>query len=349
MAGGREAGRDPYFKHLYVINFDGSGLQLLTPEDAEHNISLVGNAFLVDNYSRIDQANVAVLRNLKDGKPLMELEKADISALKAMGWKAPESFKLKARDGKTDIYAVIYRPFNLDPSKKYAVIDGTYSGPHTIRSPKTFRKALLNDDVPLAQLGFIVVTIDGMGSAFRSKAFHNVSWRNLGDIGGPDHIKAIREIALKYPYLDTNRVGIYGHSAGGYDAARALIAYPGFYKVAVSSAGCHDLRIDKVWWPEHHLGQVDKHYEEQSNIVNAGKLKGKLLLVHGDMDNNVNPVASLRLAAELIRNNKDFDLLIVPNNDHYTLYNDKYFIRKRWDYFVKHLQGVEPPAEFKIE
>ena len=351
MAGGREKDMDPYFKLLYVVNFDGTHLTLLTPENADHNITFIEDKhFFVDNYSRIDLPNTAVLRNAKNGETVMPLEKADISDLLAMGWKAPESFKVKGRDGKTDIYGVIYRPYNFDPTKSYPVIDGTYSGPHTIRSPKTFRRALSNDDVPLAQLGFIVVTVDGFGSAFRSKKFHDVSWKNLGDIGALDHIKAIKEMAKKYPYMDTTRVGIYGHSAGGYDAARALIIHPEFYKVSVSSAGCHDHRIDKVWWPEQFMGFPEgKLYEEQSNIVNASKLKGKLLLVHGDVDNNVNPVASLRFVAELIKNNKEFDLLIVPGQDHYTLYNDKYFIRKRWDYFVKNLSNSPTPVEFSID
>jgi dipeptidyl-peptidase-4 len=351
MAGGKEENFDPYYKLLYVINFDGSGLKLLTPENGDHNITFINDyCQFVDNYSRVDLPNIAQLKNTNTGSIIMPLEKADISDLEAMGWKAPESFKIKGRDGKTDIYGVIYRPFNFDPTKSYPIIDGTYSGPHTIRSAKTFRKGLVNDDLPLAQLGFIVVTIDGFGSAFRSKAFHDASWKNLGDIGSIDHIKAIKEMAKKYSYMDTTRVGIYGHSAGGYDAVRALIIHPEFYKVAVSSAGCHDLRLDKVWWPEHHLGfPNDKLYVEQSNIDNASKIKGKLLLVHGDIDDNVNPVETMRLVSELIKFNKEFDLLIIPNQDHYTMYNDKYFIRKRWDYFVKNLTNSIPPPEFKID
>ena len=286
---------------------------------------------------------------MKDGSEILFIAKGDIDDLLKLGWSAPEFFKVKGRDGKTDIYGVIYKPFNFDPTKKHPVIDGTYSGPHTIRSPKTFRKALINDDVPLAQLGFIVMNIDGLGSAFRSKEFKNHSWENWGDTGAEDHIIGIKEMAKKYSYIDTSRVGIYGHSAGGYVAVRALITHPEFYKVSVSSAGCHDLKIDKVWWPEHHMGVVGPHYDEQSNIVNAAKIQGKLLLVHGDLDNNVNPVASLRLAAEMIENNKDFDLLIVPGHDHYTLYNCKCFIRRRWDFFVDNLICVEPPKEFLIK
>jgi dipeptidyl-peptidase-4 len=351
MAGGKEVNFDPYYKLLYVVNFDGSGLKLLTPENGDHTVTFINDfTQFVDNYSRVDLPNTAQLKNTATGKVIMPLEKADISDLVAMGWRAPESFKIKGRDGKTDIYGVIYRPFNFDSTKSYPIIDGTYSGPHTIRSAKSFRKGLVNDDLPLAQLGFIVVTIDGFGSAFRSKVFHDASWKNLGDIGSIDHIKAIKEMAKKYPYMDTSRVGIYGHSAGGYDAVRALIIHPEFYKVAVSSAGCHDLRLDKVWWPEHHLGLPnDKLYVEQSNIDNAAKIKGKLLLVHGDIDDNVNPVETMRLVSELIKHNKEFDLLIIPNQDHYTMYNDKYFIRKRWDYFVKNLTNSIPPSEFNID
>jgi dipeptidyl aminopeptidase/acylaminoacyl peptidase len=350
MACGVNETEDAYFKKLYRINFDGTGLKCLSIENADHTVTLSpDHSFFIDNYSRIDLPNTGSLKKLKDGTELLVLAKGDVTDLVALGWSAPEAFKVKGRDGKTDIYGVIYRPFNFDPTKKYPVIDGTYSGPHTIRSPKTFRKALVNDDVPLAQLGFVVVNIDGMGSAFRSKDFRSKSWKNLGDIGCEDHIIAIKEMAKKYSYIDTTRVGIYGHSAGGYDAVRALIIHPEFYKVSVSSAGCHDLKIDKVWWPEHHMGLVGPHYDEQSNIVNAAKIKGKLLLVHGDIDNNVNPVASIRLSAEMIKNNMDFDLLIVPGHDHYTLYNDKYFIRKRWDFFVENLIGVVPPKEFKIK
>ncbi len=350
MACGKNENEDPYFKKFYVVNFDGSSLQELTPENADHAVAISpDHLYFVDNYSRIDQPNIASLKKMKDGSEQLHLAKGDISDLIALGWNAPESFHVKGRDGKTDIYGVIFRPSNFDPNKKYPIIDGTYSGPHNIRSPKTFRKGLMNDDVPLAQLGFIVMNIDGLGSAFRSKEFRSNSWKNLGDIGAPDHIIAIKEMAKKYPYMDTTRVGIYGHSAGGYDAVRALITHPEFYKVSVSSAGCHDLKIDKVWWPEHHMGLVGPHYDEQSNIVNASKIKGKLLLVHGDLDNNVNPVASLRLVAEMIKNNLDFDLLIVPGHDHYTLYNDKYFIRKRWDYFVENLMGEELPKEFHFK
>ena len=341
---------DPYHRQVFVCGFDGSGLKVLTEESAEHDVvfSPDGNYF-VDNFSSIDQPNVALLRRSKNGKKILKLEEMNVEALKKIGWKVPERFCTTARDGKTRIYGLVFKPSDFDPSKRYPVIDGTYSGPQTIRAPKSFRRACMNNDLALAELGFIVVNVDGLGSAFRSKEFHDVSYKNLGDIGGPDHIKFIKDLAKKYNFVDTNRVGIYGHSAGGYDAVRALIAYNDFYSVAVSSAGNHDHRIAKAWWPELYMGYpLGKHYDEQSNIFNAEKLKGKLLLVHGDLDNNVNPAASMRMANALIKANKDVDLLIIPNKDHSSVYYDTYFIRKRWDFFVKHLLKIEPPKEYKI-
>ncbi len=351
MACGKEKGEDPYYTHLYVVNFDGSNLNLLTPENAYHEVSFSPDGkFFVNNYSRVDMPYKSKVYSTKNNKQILNLEEADISDLVEMGWKAPEMFKVKGRDGKTDIYGLIYRPFNFDPTKKYPIVEGTYSGPQTIRTPKTFGRSIQNEDLSIAQLGFIVVTIDGLGSAYRSKKFHDYSYKNLGDIGGPDHILAIKTLAEKYAYMDTTRVGIYGHSAGGYDAARALLAYPEFYKVGVSSAGNHDHRIAKAWWPELYMGYpAGKNYDEQSNITHASNLQGKLLLVHGNMDQNVNPAGSMRMADALIKANKDFDFLLVNNCDHSQLYYSNYLIRKRWDYFVKHLLNVEPPKEYKIK
>nr|WP_321409963.1 prolyl oligopeptidase family serine peptidase [uncultured Carboxylicivirga sp.] len=350
-AGGKEENTDPYLTLLYSAKFNGQSLKLLTPEKAEHSISIsADNQLFVDNYSTVQEPNIAVLRSLKDGKVLKTIEQGDISEILKMVWQAPEPFKAKGRDGKTDIYGVIYKPAHFDPSKSYPIIEGTYSGPQTIRAPKSFRRGLLNDDTPLAQLGFVLINIDGMGSAYRSKAFHDVSYKNLGDIGGPDKIAVIKSLAKQYSWLDTTRVGIFGHSAGGYDAARALLAYPDFYKVGVAAAGNHDHRSAKAWWPEVYMGYPEgPHYDEQSNYYNADKLEGHLLLIHGDMDQNVNTTASMRFAAELIKANKDFDLLIVPGKDHSTTYYDKYVIRKRWDYFVRYLMGIEPPKNYKIK
>ncbi|MCK5146110.1 DPP IV N-terminal domain-containing protein [bacterium] len=349
LASGRETGRDPYYQHLYRVGLDVKGLKLLTPEDGEHSIRLSPDKkYIVDSYSRVDLPPVHKLRRLKDGKLIRNLGQGDVSDLLATGWQFPERFKAKARDGETDIYGVIFRPSNFDLNKKYPVIDGSYSGPQAVRTPKSFRRGCRNSDVELAELGFIVITVDGLGTANRSKAFHDFSYRNLGDIGADDHIAAFRQLAEKYPYIDLDHVGIYGHSAGGYDAAHALLIRPDFYDVAVASAGNHDHQMAKAWWPEHWMGfPVDSHYVAQSNLYLAKNLTGKLLLVHGDMDNNVNPASSLRLAGELIKANKDFDLLMIPNRNH-GLGGHNYFTRKRWDYFVRYLLGVEPPKEYEI-
>lgn len=346
---GKEQG-DPYYNYLYTVNFDGSGLKLLSPENAYHICSISPNTkYIFDNYSRVDLPDKFVIRSSKNGKLIMKVDETDIEDIVKMGWQVPEMYTVKARDNKTDIYGVIYRPFNLDSKKRYPVIDGTYSGPHTIRSPKTFRRALVNMDVPMAQLGFVIVTVDGLGSAFRSKEFHDFSYKNLGDIGCEDHIKAIKGLSVKYPYMDIENVGIYGHSAGGYDSTHALLIHPEFYKAGVSSAGNHDHRSAKAWWPELYMGfPVDKHYDEQSNFFLADKLEGKLLLVHGNMDNNVNPAASMRMADALITANKDFELLMIPGCDHGSVYYNKYFLRKRWDFFVKHLMHKETPKKYQI-
>ena len=348
-ANGKEEG-DPYYTYLYSINFDGSGLKLLSPENAYHICKVSPNGkYVFDNYSRVDLPDRFLIRNSKNGKKIMDVDKTDIEDILKMGWKAPEMYTVKARDNETNIYGVIYKPFNFDSTKSYPVIEGTYSGPQTIRTPKTFRRGLINMDIPIAQIGFVVVTVDGLGSAYRSKKFHDVSYKNLGDIGAPDHIKAIKDLSKKHPYMDVENVGIYGHSAGGYDATHALLTHPDFYKVGVSSAGNHDHRSAKAWWPELYMGfPAGKHYDEQSNFFLAEKLVGKLMMVHGNMDNNVNPAASIRMADELIKANKDFEFILLPGKDHGTCYYDKYFIRKRWDFFVKHLLHKNTPNTYKI-
>ncbi|MBU1014152.1 MAG: S9 family peptidase [Bacteroidetes bacterium] len=346
---GMEDERNPYLDHLYVVNFDGSGLKLLTPEDAHHEIlfNKTGDLF-VDNYSRVDLPTISVLRYSKTGEILMEIEQADVKDLLATGWTYPEVYKVKARDNETDIWGVIRRPSNFSAKNKYPIIDGTYSGPHAVRMPISFTNAYRSWDQSFAELGSIVVTVDGLGTAQRSKKFHDFSYKNLGDIGADDHEKAIRELAAKYKYMDIDRVGIFGHSAGGYDAARALLIKPDFYKVGVSSAGNHDQRIDKVWWNELYMGFPEgPEYEQQANMSKAANLKGKLLLIHGDMDNNVNPIETIRMANALMEANRDFDMLIIPNKDH-NLYDHKFFTRKRWDYFVKNLMGAEPPTNYEI-
>lgn len=348
-AGGKEAGRNPYLNHLYTVNFDGSGIALLTPENAHHEIRFneKGDLF-VDNYSRVDFPTVSVLRSAENGKILMEIEKADVTDLLATGWSYPEVYTVKARDNKTDVWGIIRRPSHFDASKSYGIIDATYSGPQAVRMAVNFSGAFRSWDQTFAELGFIVVTVDGLGTAQRSKKFHDFSYKNLGDIGADDHEKAIRELAEKYSYMDIDRVGIFGHSAGGYDAARALLVKPDFYKVGVSSAGNHDHRLAKAWWPELYMGFPEgPEYAEQANMTIAANLKGKLLLVHGDMDNNVNTIETLQLANAFMEANRDFDMLILPNKTH-SIYDHKFFTRKRWDYFVKHLMGAEPPYQYEL-
>ncbi|MCG6187324.1 S9 family peptidase [Maribellus maritimus] len=349
VAGSLEENVDPYYRNLYVTNFEGSFLTLLTNDKTDHQIRIPEKGdYFVDSYSRVDRPTDHVVRSMESGEIIYRLASASLDPLFAKGWKFPEPFKVKARDGETDIYGLIFYPTDFDSAKTYPVLDATYSGPQAVRTPKTFSRGYNNYDVSMAELGFIIVTIDGLGTAWRSKAFHDFSYKNLGDIGAEDHIAGLKQLAETRPWMDLNRVGIYGHSAGGYDAAHTLLTHPEFYKVAVSSAGNHDHRIAKAWWPEQYMGMPGKHYDEQSNFNLAGKLEGKLLLIHGDMDNNVNTASSLRMAAELIKHNKDFELLIIPNKNH-GLADHPYFIRKRWDYFIKNLAGEKPPEEYEIK
>lgn len=344
---------DPYYQQLYRVHLDGGDPELLTPEDAEHQISFSPSGrYFVDRYSRVDLEPTTVLR-AADGSLVLELEQADFSQLFATGWKFPERFVAKARDGVTDIYGTIIRPSNFDPSKRYPLIEANYSGPQTIRTPKAFAEGggsrQFWQDQAIAELGFIVVSVDGLGMAFRSKAFQDYSYKNLADAGLPDHIAAFRQLADRYPYLDLSRAGIFGGSAGGYAAAQAILAHPEFYKVAVVWAGNHDHRTDKATWIERYMGlPVSDHYERQSNCYLAANLQGKLLLMHGEMDENVPPAATLQLVDALVKANKDFDLLILPNAQHSSGYHP-YITRRRWDYFVRHLLGATPPKEYRFQ
>ncbi|HUM04387.1 MAG TPA: DPP IV N-terminal domain-containing protein [Terriglobales bacterium] len=351
LAAGREAGEDPYQTHLYRVGLDGRSLQLLTPEPANHSVVMSPrHDCFIDSYSRPDLPTKVVLRSASNGEEWMALEETDVNALQKTGWRYPESFRGKAADQTTDLYGMIWRPSNFDSRKKYPVIEQIYTGPQGFFVPKMFGRGLFNSLQSTAELGFIVVMIDGRGTAGRSKAFHDVSYKNLGGKGGiDDHIAMLRQMAAKYPYMDLARVGLYGGSAGGYDTVHAMLTHPDFYKVGVSISGNHDHRMDKAWWNELWMGYpVGDHYREQSNVTMADKLQGKLLLIHGDLDDNVNPSATLQLVDALIKANKDFDLLIVPNQYH----GDggaPYLWRRRWDFFVQHLLGVSPPKEFKIE
>lgn len=344
---------DPYYQQLYRVGLDGSGLQLLTPEDAEHQITFSPSGkYFVDRYSRVDLEPTTILRDTA-GNLVLELEQADLDLLFATGWQFPERFSAKARDGVTDIYGTIIRPSNFDPTKRYPVIEANYSGPQTIRTPKAFAEGggskQFWQDQAIAELGFIVISVDGLGMAFRSKAFQDYSYMNLADAGLPDHITAFQQLADRYPYLDLSRVGIFGGSAGGYAAMQAILAQPDFFKVAVVWAGNHDHRIDKATWIERYMGlPVGDHYEEQANPYLAANLKGKLLMMHGEMDENVPPAATLQMVDALVKANKDFDLFILPNAQHASGYHP-YVTRKRWDYFVQHLLGATPPKEYKIK
>ena len=350
-ASGREQGRNPYYQHFYRIKLDGTGLMLLTPENANHDIAIAPDGkFFTDNISTLDQPTRSVLREGKTGKVIMELTKANIDGLMAMHARFPEAFTATARDGNTVIYGAIWKPTNFDSTRKYPVIDQTYTGPHTFMFPKNFVSAIARSNQALAELGFIVITVDGMGTANRSKAFHNVSYKNMGK-NLLDHVLAIRELGKKYNWIDTTRVGIFGHSAGGYDAGHAMLEFPDFYKVAVASSGDHDFRMEKDWWPEMYMGwPVDSTYNQVSNITMAGNLKGKLLLVHGGIDENVNPSATFKLAEALVKADKQFDMLILPSQHHGYAgkYND-YFTKKRWNYFVENLLGAKPIWDFELK
>ena len=344
-ASGMHPGQDPYFVHYYRVDVDGTGLVALTEGDGTHVVSFSPDrSHYVDVWSRVDLPPRAELRRTSDRKVVAELEKADMSALLATGWRAPEPFVAKGRDGVTDIHGVIVRPTSFDPAKRYPVIENIYAGPHSSFVPKSFG---LNLGMQAqADVGFIVVQIDGMGTSNRSKAFHDVAWKNIRDAGFPDRIRWHRAVAAKYPYYDTSRVGIYGGSAGGQNAMGALLFHPDFYKVAVSFAGCHDNRMDKIWWNEQWMGTVGAHYDSSSNVVNAHRLRGKLLLLVGEMDENVDPSSTLQVANALIKANKSFDLFIFPGGDHGVGRRgalQPYGDRKQWDYFVRHLLGVEPP------
>ncbi len=352
QAGGIRPGQDPYYIHLCRVNFDGSGLIVLTEGDGTHEIKFSPDRrFFFDQWSRVEQPPITELRNSKDGSLICELERADWDALLETGWHPPERFVAKGRDGNTDIYGIIIRPSNFDPNHssrcaaagKYPVIEQIYAGPHGAFVPKSF--GLQVRQHAIAELGFIVVQIDGMGTSQRSKAFHDVCWKNLGDSGFSDRILWMKAAAAKYPYMDLTRVGIYGGSAGGQSALRALLAHGDFYKVAVADCGCHDNRMDKIWWNELWMGwPVGPHYEEQSNVTQAHKLQGKLLLTVGELDKNVDPASTMQVVDALIKADKDFDLLVVPGRGH-GVGEIPYVSRRRMDFFVRHLLGIEPRSQ----
>ena len=339
--------QDPYHVHFGRVNLDGTGLVRMTEGDGNHSIRYSPDRrFYLDTYSRVDLAPVTELRKAEDGKLVVGLEQGDDSALRSEGWAVPERFVAKARDGKTDIHGVIFRPTNLDPSKKYPVIEQIYAGPQGAFVPKTFMA--LHRTQTLAELGFIVVQIDGMGTNWRSKAFHDVCSKNLGDAGFPDRILWMKAASAKYPYLDLTRVGLYGGSAGGQNALGGMLFHGDFYKAAVADCGCHDNRMDKIWWNEAWMGwPIGPHYAEQSNVTNAHKLTGALLLTVGELDHNVDPASTMQVVNALIKANKDFELIVFPGADH-GAGGSPYGERRKRDFFVRHLRGVEPPSRNMI-
>ncbi|MEX1011576.1 MAG: DPP IV N-terminal domain-containing protein [Balneolaceae bacterium] len=347
-AAGIEDGVDPYLRQIYRVGFNGRNLRALTTEGGDHNASFSPNGkWFRDTWSLVHHAPVTALRSSEDGSIVRILAEADVERLYDHGWVAPEPFQGLSTDGETELFGVIWRPSNFDSSRSWPVIEKVYTGPHNFHVPKTFN-AYRSDAQAIAELGFIVVQVDGRGTARRSRAFREESFKNLGGASIDDRIFVMRQMAESYPYMDLDRVGIYGHSAGGYDTAHSILTRPEFYKVAVSSAGNHDHRMDKAWWNEQWMGYPEgPHYEEQSNVTHAPALEGKLLLVHGELDENVHPAATMQVVDALIRANRNFDMLIMPNM-HHRLSHHPFFVRSRWDYFVRHLHGTEPP-HYNIE
>jgi dienelactone hydrolase len=360
-ARGREAGRHPEYEHLYSVGLDGSGLTLLTPEDADHEITAVPNAStFIDSYSRVDLPPVTVLR-AADGHVVKELERADISALNATGWRPGEVFRATARDGVTEIAGVIYKPSYFDSTKSYPVIDHIYPGP--LISPvsdrfyptrETFSYSMFGQVQALAELGFIVVEIDALGNTPRNKSLYTAWYGNMGDNGIPDHIGAIKQLGARFRWMDLSRVGIYGHSGGGFASTDAMLRYPDFFKVAVSTSGNHDNRTYYHGWGERFQGLLVKdtlrgtdNFAASANKTIAGNLRGKLFLIHGDLDDNVHPANTIALVDALVKANKKFDLLILPDATH-DLTSHPYVIRRTWDYFVEYLMGARPPADYAI-
>lgn len=348
-ANGVNRDEDPYHIRYYRIGFDGRNMEDLTPAKGMHSARFSADmAYLVDVCSTAEVPPVAVLRSGTDGRKVMSLEKADISRLEAAGWRKPEVFSAKGRDGKTDIWGLIYRPSNFSPDKRYPIVEYIYQGPGSQYVPKSFISYDWNMS-SLAELGFIVVMVDGMSTSFRSREFENVCYQNLQDAGLPDHMAWLRAAARKYPYMDIDRVGIFGASAGGQESTNAVLLHPDFYKAAYSACGCHDNRMDKIWWNELWMGYpVGEQYRKSSNVENAHLLRRPLMLVVGELDDNVDPASTMQVADALIKARKDFELVVLPGAGH--TMGELFGERKRFDFFVRHLMGVTPPSwdEVKI-
>ncbi len=353
---GREAGRDPYFRHLYRVGLDGTGLTLLTPEDADHAITAgPSGRWFVDTHSTPNRAPVTVLRS-PDGAVIMTVQESDASRYMELANGFPEPFTVKARDGVTDLYGLLHRPSDFDPAQRYPVIVYIYPGPQvgSIGS-RQFTATPRGDARALAELGFIVMQLDAFGTPGRSKAFHDAYYGNMGDNGIPDQIAALQQLAARHASIDLNRVGIYGHSGGGFSSTDAILRYPDVFHVAVSTAGNHDNRSYDYSWGEKYQGLLKKderkggdNFDSQANHLLAKNLKGKLFLMYGTLDDNVHPNATLLLIDELIKHNKDFDVMVLPNRNH-GFASEPYVVRRTWDYFVRHLLGAEPPGGFEVK
>ena len=343
-AGGIVPNQDPYQQHLGRVSFDGSGLAVLTAGDGNHQVEFSPDRrWFLDRWSRVDQPPVTELRRARDGQKVCELERADATALLEAGWTLPERVTAKARDGQTDIHGILVRPSNFDPQRRYPVLEEVYAGPQAAYVPKDFGRLLRAHS--LAELGFIVVQVDGLGTSQRSKAFHDVCFKNLADAGFPDRIGWIRAAARTRPWMDLSRVGIYGGSAGGQNALRALLDHADFYSAAVADCGCHDNRMDKIWWNEQWLGwPVDESYVRSSNVADAARLRGHLLLVVGEVDRNVDPASTMQVVAALEKADKDFELLVMTGTNHGAA-ETPYASRRRMDFFVRHLLQREPRWE----
>ena len=353
-ASGVHPDEDPYNIHYFTIRFDGSGMQELTPEEGNHRAQFsYDRQYLVDTYSSPSQAPVTTIRKVSftplstSASAFQKIESSDISRLIENGWQAPEVFVAPGRDGKTPMWGIIQRPTNFDPSKKYPVIEYIYAGPGDAYTPKSFQPFNWNM-TPLAELGFIVVQLDGMGTSWRGKEFEEVCYKNLKDAGFPDRKEWIRAAAEKYPYMDADNVGIFGASAGGQESTTAVLLHGDFYKAAYSSCGCHDNRMDKIWWNEQWMGYpVDSSYVECSNVYHASKLERPLMLVVGELDDNVDPASTMQVVDALVRAGKDFELVVLPGV-HHTM-GERYGEHKRYDFFVRHLLHIEPPKWSEVK
>jgi dipeptidyl-peptidase 4 len=351
---GREPGRDPYFRHLYRVQLEGGEPVLLTPEDGDHVITMAPSGrYFVDSHSRVDVPPVTVVRRA-DGELVRVIEEADITRLEETGWPRPVPFTAKARDGTTAIYGVMFRPSDFDPNRRYPIINAIYPGPQAGSiGPRAFQASRRGQAQALAELGFIVVIIDAFGTPMRSLSFQSFYYGDMADNGLPDQIAAMRELAARHPWIDLTRVGIHGHSGGGFATAAALLRHPDFFHVGVASAGNLDNRGYTYYWGEKWQGPLERHedgtdsYTNQSLHLLAENLRGRLLLAYGTMDANVHANTTLLLINELIRHNKDFDLLVMPNRGH-GFSNEPYFVRRTWDHFVRHLLGEEPPHEYPL-